>query len=56
MVPIGGDIKKKNTCVIAIIIFMKIKEQNKTKMYRVLSFFLYFITDDYVFIDYISCQ
>ena len=47
---------KKDTWVIALLVFYKSKSKNSIKMYRVLSYILYYIIKNCVFIDYLCCQ
>ena len=47
---------KKDTCVIVLVIFNETKTKNPTKVYRVLSFVLYSVIENYVCIDYICCH
>ena len=48
--------KKKDTCVIALIMFYENNGTKPKNMYRVLSCVLYYLIKNYVCIDYISCQ
>ena len=48
--------KKKDTCVISLIMFYDSKGKNPIKVYRALSCVLYYLIENYVFIDYLSCQ
>ena len=49
-------IKKKDKCVIALIMFYDNKGTKPKRMYRVLSCVLYSFICNYFFIDYLSCQ
>ena len=49
-------LKKNNTCVIALIMLYDNKGIKPKKVYRVLSCVLYYLIDNYVCIDYLSCQ
>ena len=51
-----GCMKKKNTCVMELIMSYEINEVKPKKVYRVLSCVLYSIIENYVCIDYLSCQ
>ena len=48
--------KNKDTRIIALIMFYKSKGKNPIKVYIVLSCVLYYLIDNYVCIDYLSCQ
>ena len=56
MVGIQNVMRKKDTCVIELIMFYDSKTKNLIKVYRVLSFVLYSVINIYVFIEYIWCQ
>ena len=47
---------KKNTSVLALIIFYEIRSDNPKKYFRVLSCVIYTIIKNYVCIDYLACQ
>ena len=49
-------LRKKNTCVMALIMFEEDNGIKPKKVYIVLSFVVYSLIDNYVCIDYISCQ
>ena len=49
-------LKEKNTCVMELIIFYENNGVKPKKMYRVLSCVLYSLIENYVCIDYITCQ
>ena len=49
-------IRKKDTCVIALILFYENKGEKQKNIYRVLSCVLYYLIDNYVYIDYLLCQ
>ena len=51
-----GVMRKKDTCIIALIMFYESKTKPPIKLYRVLSCVLYYIIDNYVCIDYLCCQ
>ena len=48
--------EKKDTHVIALIIFYESKTKYSIKVYGVLSYVQYYITENYVFIDYLCCK
>ena len=48
--------KKKNTCVLALVMFYEKRHKNATKYFRLLSYVIYTIIDNYVCIDYLACQ
>ena len=48
--------KNKVTFVIALIIFYVSKVTEPKKVYRVLSCVIYYLIENYVWIDYLSCQ
>ena len=48
--------RKKDTCIIALVMFYENKTKNSTKVYRVLSCVLYSVIDNYVWIDYLCCH
>ena len=48
--------KKKNTCVIALIMFYENNEVKQKKVYRVLRCVLYYLIDNYFCIEYLLCQ
>ena len=56
METIRGCLKNKNTCIIALILFYENNGANPKKMYSVLSCVIYYLIDNYVCIDYLSCQ
>ena len=56
MEDITGCLKKKNTCVIALIYFNDNNGVKPKKVYRVLSCAIYSLIENYVCIDYLSCQ
>ena len=47
---------KKDTCVVALILFYKNNGEIPNKLYRVLSCVVYYLMENYVYIDYLSCQ
>ena len=49
-------LRKKNTCVMALISFYEINGLKTKKVYRVLICVVYSLIEDHVCIDYISCQ
>ena len=49
-------LRKNNTCVMALIMFYENNLLKPKKSYRVLSCLLYSLIDNYVCIDYLSCQ
>ena len=49
-------IKKKDTCVISLIMFYESKGKNPIILYRLLSCILYSFIDNYVCIDYLCCK
>ena len=53
---IEGTVKKKSTCVLALVFFYKTRHKNATKSFRVLSCVIYTINERYVYIDYLVCQ
>ena len=48
--------KKKNTCVLALVIFYETRHKNATKSFRVLSCVIYTIIDIFVCIGSLDCQ
>ena len=56
MGPIRDFMRKKDTCFIALIMYYENKVTKPKKVYRVLSCVLYYLIDNYVCIDYLSCQ
>ena len=56
METIRDCLKKKNTCVMSLIMICENNGGNGKKMYRVLSCVVYSLIDNYVFIEYLSCQ
>ena len=56
MIPIRDVMRNKYTYVIAPIFVYNNKGKPQTKGHRVLSCVIYFLKDNYVCIDYISCQ
>ena len=48
--------RKKDTCIIALVIFYETKTKNPIELYRVLSCVFYSIIDNYVCIDYLCCN
>ena len=49
-------LKRNNTCIIAVIKFYENKGTKPNKVYIVLSCVLYYLMDNYVCIEYLSCQ
>ena len=49
-------LRKKDTCVIALVIFYETKTKYPTKLYRLLICFLYSVIDHYICIDYLCCH
>ena len=49
-------LKKKNTCLLGLIMFYKTNGLEPKKMYRVLSCVLYSLVENYGYIDYLSFQ
>ena len=49
-------LRKNNTCVMALIMFYENNVVKPKKLYRVLSYVLYSLIDNYACIDYLSCQ
>ena len=49
-------LRKKNTCVMALIMFYENNGEKTKKVYKVLSCVIYSLIDNYVCIDYLSCQ
>ena len=49
-------LSKKNTRVMALIIFYENNGEDPKKLYKVLSCVVYSIIENYVCIDYILCQ
>ena len=47
---------KKNTSVLALMMFYETISDNPKKYYRVLSCVIYTIIKNYVYIDYLACQ
>ena len=56
METIKDYLRKNITCVMALIIFYENNGLKTKKVYRVLSCVVYYLIEDYVCIDYISCQ
>ena len=48
--------KKKNTCVMALLIIYENSGEKPEQLYIVLSCVVYSLIENYVCIDYISCQ
>ena len=48
--------KNNNMCVIALVIFYETRATNLMKVFRVLSCVVYYVIENYFFIDYIGCQ
>ena len=48
--------RKKDTCVIALVMFYDTKTKNTTNLYWVLRCVLYYVIDNYVFTDYLCCH
>ena len=55
MKKIRNVMRKKDTCVIALIMFYESKKI-PMKVYRVLSCVIYYIIENYVCIEYLCCQ
>ena len=53
---IKNVMRKKNTCVIALIILYESKSKTPVKVYKVLSYVIYYLINNYVLIDYLCCQ
>ena len=53
---IKNTMSKKNTCVLALLMFHKTRGINPKKYFRVLSYVIYTIIDNYVCINYPACQ
>ena len=53
METIRDCVRNNNTCVMALLMFYESNEIKPKKVYRVLSFVLYYITENYVCIDYL---
>ena len=53
---IRNIIRKKDTCVIALVIFYNTRTKNPIKVYGVLSCVLYCVIENYVCIDYLCCH
>ena len=49
-------LRKKNICVMELILVYENNGGNVKKVYRVLSCVVYYLIDNYVCIDYLSCQ
>ena len=56
MYSIRNVLKKYNMCVIALLMFYENITENPMKLFRVLSFILYFFIDNYFVIDFLCCQ
>ena len=56
MVKIKYFLRNKNTYVMALIIFYENNGIKPKKVYRVLSYVLYYIIENYVYIDYLLQQ
>ena len=56
METIKNCLKKNNTCVMPLMMIMRITEEIQKKLYRVLSCVVYYLIENYVCIDYLSCQ
>ena len=56
MKAIKNCLMKKNTCVMALAMINKNNGKIPKNMYRVFSCVVYTIIDNYVCIDYLSCQ
>ena len=48
--------KKKDTFIIALIMFYESKTKDPINVYRLLSCVIYYFIDNYVCIDYLCCQ
>ena len=48
--------RKKDTCVISLVMFYETETKNITKLYRVLSGVIYSVIENYVCIDYLYCH
>ena len=53
---IRNTIKKKNTCVLTLVMFCETRHKNATKYFRVLSCVIYTIIENYLCIYYLDCQ
>ena len=49
-------LRKKNTCVMEVIIFYENNGEKPKKVYKVLSCFVYSLIENYVCIDYLLCK
>ena len=49
-------LKRENICVITIAMFYENITTNTMKVFRVLSCVLYYVIDNYVYMDYLCCQ
>ena len=56
METIKKNLMKKHTCAMALIMSHENNEEKTKKVYRVLSCVIYSLIDNYVCIDYLSCQ
>ena len=56
MVTIKDCLKKKNTCIMALIVIHENNGGNEKKVYRVLSRVFNYLIDSYVCIEYLSCK
>ena len=52
---IKATLSKKNTSVLALIMFYETRGDNPKKYFRVLSCVVYKIIKNYVYIDYLAC-
>ena len=48
--------RKKNMCVIELVIFYENGTTNQMKVFRLLSCVIYYVIDNYFCIEYICCQ
>ena len=48
--------RKKNMCVIELVIFYENGTTNQMKVFRLLSCVIYYVIDNYVCVEYICCQ
>ena len=53
---IKTTLSKKNTSVLALMIFYETRADNPKKYFRVLSCVIYSIIKNYVCVDYLACQ
>ena len=56
METINDCLGNKNTCVMALITFNDNNKEKPKKVYKVLSCVVYSLIENYVCIDYLSCQ